>query len=430
MNKVLAIILGGGAGTRLYPLTKMRAKPAVPLAGKHRLIDIPISNCINSGILKIYVLTQFKSASLNQPVARSYRFSGVQPGFVDVLAAQQTPDNHDWFQGTADAVRQYMQAFRDVDADSYLILSGDHLYRMDYSKFIRRHRETNADITLSVLPVDERRASSFGLMKIADGSSKIVDFSEKPTGDALRQMQVDTSMLGLSAEEAAAKPYVASMGIYVFKREVLFNLLNHQAGHTDFGKEIIPYSIKKHDVQAYLYNDYWEDIGTIRSFFDANLALAKQPKPLFSFYKSNAPIYTRARYLPPTKQLECHVSESMISDGCILKKCRIVNSVIGIRARIESGCTIRNSLIMGADYYEDDAEQPSDCDRAPIPVGIGANSEIENAIIDKNARIGCNVKILNKDRVEEANREVDGFYIRDGIIIVPKDAVIADDTII
>ncbi|MGD1856576.1 MAG: glucose-1-phosphate adenylyltransferase [Leptolyngbyaceae cyanobacterium] len=430
MNKVLAIILGGGAGTRLYPLTKMRAKPAVPLAGKHRLIDIPISNCINSGILKIYVLTQFNSASLNQHVSRSYQFAGFQSGFVDVLAAQQTPDNDNWFQGTADAVRQYMQAFRNLDVDEYLVLSGDHLYRMDYSKFIQRHRETGADITLSVLPVDDQRASSFGLMKIDDNSSRIVDFSEKPTGDALKKMQVDTSALGLSAEEAKLKPYVASMGIYVFKQQVLIDLLDKYAQCTDFGKEIIPYSIKDHNVQAYLFNDYWEDIGTIRSFFDANLALVKQPNPLFSFYNRNAPIYTRPRYLPPTKQLECQVSESMISEGCILKECRISNSVVGIRSRIESGCTIRNSLIMGADYYHGDFERKSDCDISPVPLGIGANSEIENAIVDKNAHIGCNVKIVNKARVEEAARESDGFYIRNGIVIVLKDATIPDGTVI
>ena len=430
MNKVLAIILGGGAGTRLYPLTKMRAKPAVPLAGKHRLIDIPISNCINSGILQIYVLTQFNSASLNQHVARSYPFAGFQAGFVDVLAAQQTPDNHSWFQGTADAVRQHMQVFREMDIDEYLILSGDHLYRMDYQQFIQRHRETDADITLSVLPVDEERASSFGLMKIDNNSSRIVSFSEKPKGDALTDMQVDTSVLGLSPEEAAVKPYIASMGIYVFKKQALVELLEQYGHCTDFGKEIIPYSIKDYNVQAYLFNDYWEDIGTIRSFFDANLALVKQPNPLFSFYDRNAPIYTRARYLPPTKQLECQVSQSMISEGCILKECKIINSVVGIRARIESGCTIRNSLIMGADYYQADFERCSDCDRTPILLGIGADSEIENAIIDKNAHIGCNVKILNKDRVEEADRESEGFYIRNGIVIILKDATIPDHTVI
>lgn len=429
MNRVLAIILGGGAGTRLYPLTKTRAKPAVPLAGKHRLIDIPISNCINSNILKIYVLTQFNSASLNQHIARSYGFSGFQQGFVEVLAAQQTPDNPNWFQGTADAVRQYLWMFKALDVDEYLILSGDHLYRMDYREFIERHRETGADVTLSVLPIDEKRASSFGLMKINE-SGRIVDFSEKPKGDDLKKMAVDTTNLGLSEEEAAEKPYIASMGIYVFRRETLIDLLNQQPQYTDFGKEILPQAIQDLNVQAFLFNDYWEDIGTIESFFDANLALAKQPNPPFSFYEKGSPIYTRPRYLPPTKQQECHVTESMISEGCILKECRIVNSIIGIRSRIEAGCSIRDSLIMGADYYQSNFEREGQCGRNYTPLGIGANSEIQNAIIDKNAHIGCNVKILNKDRVEEADRESDGFYIRSGIVIVLKDAVIPDDTII
>lgn len=429
MNKVLGIVLGGGAGTRLYPLTKTRAKPAVPLGGKHRLIDIPISNCINSGISKIYVLTQFNSASLNSHISRAYSFSGFQQGFVEILAAQQTPENLDWFQGTADAVRQYLPRFEDMDIDEYLILSGDHLYRMDYSDFVEHHRRTNADITLSVLPVDDARASSFGLMKI-DDTGRIIDFSEKPKGDALKQMQVDTTTLGLSAEEAKDKPYIASMGIYLFKRDVLINLLKQQPESPDFGKEIIPNSAKDYNVQAYLFNDYWEDIGTIESFFNANLALVKQPNPLFSFYDESAPIYTRARYLPPTKHLRCEVTESMISEGCILKECRITNSVIGIRSRIESGCTIEDSLIMGADYYQANVERRGSCDTVKIPLGIGANTTIHHAIVDKNARIGCNVKILNKDRVQEADREDEGFYIRSGIVVVLRGASIPDDTVI
>lgn len=429
MKKVLGIILGGGAGTRLYPLTKVRAKPAVPLAGKYRLIDIPISNCINSDILNIYVLTQFNSASLNQHISRAYGFSGIQQGFVEVLAAQQTPENLDWFQGTADAVRQYLWLLHELDFEEYLILSGDHLYRMDYRDFVRHHRETNADITLSVLPIDEQRASSFGLMKVTD-SGRVYDFSEKPEGEGLQRMQVDTSALGLSAQEAKAKPYIASMGIYLFKRHVLMDLLSRQPRYPDFGKEIIPNSAREFNLQAYLFNDYWEDIGTIESFFKANLALAQQPNPSFSFYDRNAPIYTRARYLPPTKQLECHVSQSMISEGCILKECRISNSVIGIRSRIETGCSIYNSLIMGADYYQEDFERRSDCQRETVPLGIGANSVIENAIIDKNVRIGCNVKILNKDRVQEADREQNGFYIRSGIVTVLKDATIPDGMVI
>ena len=429
MKRVLGIILGGGAGTRLYPLTKMRAKPAVPLAGKHRLIDIPISNCINSDIFKIYVLTQFNSASLNQHVSRSYGFSGFQQGFVEILAAMQTPENLEWFQGTADAVRQYMWLFKELDVDEYLILSGDHLYRMDYREFVQNHRESNADITLSVLPVDAKKASSFGLMKI-DGSGRIIDFSEKPEGDDLHKMQVDTTTLGLTPEEAEKKPYIASMGIYLFKRQVLIDLLNRQPKYTDFGKEILPNAAKDYRIQAHLFNDYWEDIGTIESFFNANLDLVKQPNPSFSFYDEESPIFTRARYLPPTKQLKCEVNKSMISEGCVLKECQITNSVIGIRTRIESGCVIEDSLLMGADYYHSDFERRGDCNRVNVPLGIGAGSSIKNAIVDKNARIGCNVKILNKDRIEEADREDEGFYIRSGIVTVLRDAVLQDEMVI
>ena len=299
MKRVLGIILGGGAGTRLYPLTKLRAKPAVPLAGKYRLIDIPVSNCINSEINKIFVLTQFNSTSLNRHISRAFPMSGLTDGFVEVLAAQQTPENPTWFQGTADAVRQYMWLFSDIEVDEYVILSGDHLYRMDYRKFVQRHRETNADITLSVVPMDESRASDFGLMKINDGG-RVVDFSEKPKGDALKAMQVDTQSLGLSAEKAATMPYIASMGIYVFKRDVLHDLLKSNPDSTDFGKEIIPSSAADYNVQAYLFDDYWEDIGTIKAFYESNLALTSQPAPAFTFYDKTAPIYTRSRCWLPT----------------------------------------------------------------------------------------------------------------------------------
>lgn len=429
MKKVLAIILGGGAGTRLYPLTKLRAKPAVPLAGKYRLIDIPVSNCINSGILKIYVLTQFNSASLNRHIARAYNFSGFTDGFVEVLAAQQTPENPNWFQGTADAVRQYNWLLEDWDVDEYLILSGDHLYRMDYADFVQRHRDTNADITLSVVPMDHRRASDFGLMKI-DNSGRIVDFSEKPKGDALKQMEVDTTILGLDAEQAKQNPYIASMGIYVFKKEVLTKLLKEAPERTDFGKEIIPASAKDYNVQAYLFDGYWEDIGTIEAFYDANLALTRQPQPPFSFYDEKSPIYTRSRYLPPSKMLDCQISESMIGEGCILKNCSIRHSVLGVRTRVESGCVIEDSLLMGSDFYQPFAERQSDCESGMPALGIGANTTIRRAIVDKNARIGCDVQIINKDRVEEADRENLGFYIRSGIVVVLKNAVIPDRTVI
>ncbi|BAY15429.1 glucose-1-phosphate adenylyltransferase [Nostoc sp. HK-01] len=429
MKKVLAIILGGGAGTRLYPLTKLRAKPAVPVAGKYRLIDIPVSNCINSEIFKIYVLTQFNSASLNRHIARTYNFSGFSEGFVEVLAAQQTPENPNWFQGTADAVRQYLWMLEEWDVDEYLILSGDHLYRMDYRQFIQRHRDTNADITLSVIPIDDRRASDFGLMKI-DQAGRVIDFSEKPKGEALTKMQVDTTVLGLNKEQAQQQPYIASMGIYVFKREVLIKLLREKLERTDFGKEIIPDAAQDYNIQAYLFDDYWEDIGTIEAFYNANLALTQQPQPPFSFYDEEAPIYTRPRYLPPTKLLECHVTESIIGEGCILKNCRIQHSVLGVRSRIESGCVIEESLLMGADFYQASVERQCSIEKNDIPVGIGTDTIIRRAIIDKNARIGHDVKIINKDNVQEADREGQGFYIRSGIVVVLKNAVIPDGTII
>ena len=429
MKRVLAIILGGGAGTRLYPLTKLRAKPAVPLAGKYRLIDIPVSNCINSEIVKIYVLTQFNSASLNRHLTRAYNFSGFQEGFVEVLAAQQTADNPEWFQGTADAVRQYLWMFDEWDVDEYLILSGDHLYRMDYSQFIRRHRETNADITLSVVPVDEKKAPELGLMKI-DNQGRIIDFSEKPKGEALHKMQVDTTVLGLTADKAKLNPYIASMGIYVFKKEILYKLLNQYSTSTDFGKEIIPDSAKDYNLQAYLFDDYWEDIGTIEAFYDANLALTRQPNPDFSFYNEKSPIYTRGRYLPPTKMLNATVTESMIGEGCIVKECRIHHSVLGIRSRVEAGCTIEDTLVMGNDFYESAPERDSLQTEGKIAAGIGAGTTIRRAIIDKNARIGKNVMIVNTENVQEANREDLGFYIRNGIVVVIKNMTIADGTII
>jgi glucose-1-phosphate adenylyltransferase len=430
MKKVLAIILGGGAGTRLYPLTKQRAKPAVPLAGKYRLIDIPVSNCINSEIFKIYVLTQFNSTSLNRHISKTYNFSGFTNGFTEVLAAQQTPENPNWFQGTADAVRQYLWLLEEWNVDEYVILSGDHLYRMDYRQFVNRHRETQADITLSVVPMDEQRASDFGLMKI-DGSGRVIDFSEKPTGEALTAMQVDTTLLGLTPAEAKQSPYIASMGIYVFKKKVLIRLLKASIEQTDFGKEIIPSAAAQgYNVQAYLFKDYWEDIGTIEAFYQANLSLMQQPQPPFSFYDEQAPIYTRSRYLPPSKLLDCQVTQSIVGEGCILKSCQIRHSVLGIRSQVEAGCVIEDSLIMGADFYQPFAEQKFRRNNGDVPLGIGTGTTIRKAIVDKNARIGQNVQIVNKDHVEEAERESQGFFIRSGIVVVLKNAAIPDGTVI
>jgi glucose-1-phosphate adenylyltransferase len=428
MRDVLSIILGGGRGTRLYPLTKRRAKPAVPLAGKYRLIDIPVSNCINSGLEKIYVLTQFNSASLNRHIVNTYRFSPFSGGFVDVLAAQQTPDNPDWFQGTADAVRQYLWLMESWKPSEYLILSGDHLYRMNYRTFIETHRQAEADITLAVIPCSEDVASSFGLIKV-DDSGRVVEFKEKPKGALLESMKVNTQALGLSPETAAQKPYIASMGIYVFKREVLNTLLERR-DHTDFGKEVLPAALETYKLQTYLFKDYWEDIGTVEAFYHANLSLVKQPSPSFSFFDAEAPIYTRPRFLPPNKILDATIEESIICDGCIIKNAQIRNSIIGVRSRLEANTIIENTLVMGADFYESSEERETVTKSGEPPVGIGANSYIRNAIVDKNARIGRNVKILNKDNVQEADREQEGFYISSGIVIILKDALIPDNTII
>jgi len=429
VKRVLAIILGGGAGPRLYPLTKLRAKPAVPLAAKYRLIDIPISNCINSEIERIYVLTQFNSASLNRHIARTYSMHGFSQGFVEVLAAQQTPESPSWFQGTADAVRKYIWLFAEWDVDQYLILSGDHLYRMNYADFVKRHRDTKADITLSVVPVDEERASDFGLMKI-DKNGRVVSFSEKPKGEALKAMRVDTTVLGLSRQEAKESPYIASMGIYVFEKQVLFDVLKQSNDRTDFGREILPASAQDYNVQAYLFKDYWEDIGTIEAFYNANLALTEQPDPPFSFYDEKAPIYTRSRYLPPTKLLDSRVIESMVGEGCILKECTIKRSVIGIRSRIETGCLIDDALLMGSDYYESPSERAKASESGKVPLGVGANTIIRRAIVDKNARIGRSVQIVNKDHVKEGRREDQGFVIDSEIVVVIKNATIPDGTVI
>jgi len=399
------------------------------LAAKYRLIDIPISNCINSEIQRIYVLTQFNSASLNRHITRTYGMAGFSQGFVEVLAAQQTLESPSWFEGTADAVRKYLWLFEEWDVDQYLILSGDHLYRMNYADFIQRHRETKADITLSVVPVDESRASDFGLMKI-DNNGLVMSFSEKPKGDALKAMQVNTTVLGLPVEKAKEFPYIASMGIYVFERQVLLDLLKAAPNQTDFGKEILPSSTKDYNVHAYLFKDYWEDIGTIEAFYNANLALTCQPGPPFSFYDERAPIYTRPRYLPPTKLLDCNVIESMVGEGCILRECTVKRSVIGIRSRIETGCLIDNALLMGSDYYESPSERLQTLESGKVPLGIGANTTIRRAIVDKNARIGRNVQIVNKDHVEESNREKLGFVIRSGIVVVIKNATIPDGTVI
>ena len=431
MKRVLAIILGGGAGTRLFPLTKMRAKPAVPLAGKYRLIDIPISNCINSEINKIYVLTQFNSASLNRHLTMSYNLSaGFGQGFVEVLAAQQTPDSPSWFEGTADAVRKYQSLFHEWDVDHYLILSGDQLYRMDYGRFVQHHIDTGAQLTVGALPVDAAQAEGFGLMRTsADG--RIQEFREKPKGEDLAQMRVDTQALGLSAEEALKRPYLASMGIYVFSRETMFDLLNNHPSSTDFGKEIIPASLKRGDrLQSYLFDDYWEDIGTIGAFYEANLALTDQPNPAFSFSDEQFPIYTRPRYLPPSKLQDAQVTASIIGEGSLLKACSIHHCVLGVRSRVEEEVVLQDTLLLGADYFESAEQRLALRQQGGIPVGVGKGTTVKRAILDKNVRIGNNVTIVNKDHLEEADRPEHSFYIRNGIVVVEKNGSIADGTVI
>jgi glucose-1-phosphate adenylyltransferase len=423
-DNVVALILGGGAGSRLFPLTLERSKPAVPLGGKYRLIDVPVSNCINSSVTQIFVLTQYNSASLNRHISRTYRFSSFSTGFVEVLAAEQTKDNPDWFQGTADAVRQMLTHIRGLHVDTVLILSGDHLYRMDYRDFLRRHFETNADITVSAIPCRSEEAKEFGLLK-TDKDGEIIEFKEKPKGDALEAMRVDTTQFGLTAEESAARPFLASMGIYVFNYNRLVELLRTDETWVDFGREIIPSAINKLNLRAHFFNDYWEDIGTIRAFYEANLDLAA-PLPKFNFFNTEAPIYTRSRYLPPSKIHGCDIGNSMVSEGCILNGVFARNSIIGLRSRIDTGTRIENSIIMGADNYESIEEIKNNTNRSIPHIGIGENCLIRRAIIDKNARIGKNVKLLNQAGIENKDGENGNYYIREGITIIPKNAAIED----
>lgn len=418
-NSTLAIIMGGGAGSRLYPLTKDRAKPAVPLAGKYRLVDIPISNCINSGVRQVFVLTQFNSASLNCHIARTYKFDQFARGFVEVLAAQQTPEGERWYQGTADAVRMNLRYFLEGDHDYYLILSGDQLYRMDFRQVMTQHLETGADLTIATLPVNARDASGFGIMK-TDEEGRIHEFVEKPQDPkvlaSLQMPDVTLKSLGLDVEEPR---YQASMGIYVFNRKALVESLDNNL--MDFGKNIIPAALKKYHVHAFNFQGYWEDIGTIRSFFEANLDLCKLV-PQYDFFDSAAPIFTHARFLPATKINGAHVRQALISDGCIITDAHVETAVIGLRSIIESGTTIRDTIIMGADFYAGAAG--TDPNR-PAP-GIGRNCRIERAIIDKNVHIGDNVVITPNGKPDKLDSEL--FCIRDGIVVIPKDTIIPSNT--
>jgi glucose-1-phosphate adenylyltransferase len=414
-QRTLAIVMGGGAGTRLFPLTKDRAKPAVPLGGKYRLVDIPISNCLNSGLRSIYVLTQFNTMSLHRHIQASYKFDNFSRSFIDILAAQQTPEGSQWYQGTADAVRQNMRYFLERPFDYYLVLSGDQLYRMDFRVLLHQHIRSGADITLATKPIPRRQVSDFGIMQ-SDADRRIMRFVEKPKDESLlHDLRMSRELLTAIGTDPSEELYQASMGIYIFNREVLVQCLDNQLA--DFGKHVIPQSIKDRQVNAFIFNGYWEDIGTIRAFYEANLDLT-DIVPEYSFFEADAPIYTHPRFLPGSKVNGATLRQAIISDGCIISDAHLERSVIGVRSIIRSGATIRDSIIMGADYFE----QRRDANSTDPPIGIGRNCVIDRAIIDKNARIADGVVITPEGKPREFDG--DNYFIRDGIVIVPKNGVI------
>ncbi|MGI8786079.1 MAG: glucose-1-phosphate adenylyltransferase [Acidobacteriota bacterium] len=420
MKEVLGVILGGGKGTRLFPLTSMRSKPAVPIGGKYRVIDVPISNCINSGIHKIFVLTQFNSASLNRHISQTYKFSLFSQGFVDILAAEQTLESPHWFQGTADAVRQSLVHLQGYAVDHVLILSGDQLYRMNFRELYAQHLECGADVTVAAHPVGVRQAHSFGVLKMAN-DFQITRFVEKPQdAEMVASLRTDEATLKHFGARQTGKNLLASMGIYLFKRDFLFELLKDEQ-MIDFGKDILPSLVGRRKVSGYVFSDYWEDIGTIESFFQANLDLTKDDPP-FTFYDAEAPIYTHPRFLPASHVNNCTIATSIVAEGCRLDGARLEQCVIGIRSTIASGCKLERVLMLGADYYEERVP------RGKPRLGVGAGSKISNAILDKNCRIGEGAVIENRAGVRETDGS--GYYIRDGIVIVPKDGIIAPGTVI
>ncbi len=424
MKNVVSLVLGGGKGTRLFPLTQYRSKPAVPLAAKYRLIDIPISNCLNSGMNRIYLLTQFNSVSLHRHIRQTYKFDRFSGGFVEILAAQQTIEGADWYQGTADAVRKNLRYIEQYGVDYVAILSGDQLYRMDFQKMLDTHKSSGADVTIAATPVHSQDAHAFGIMRL-DETGRVIDFIEKPdTPEKLEQVRVSTDWIDEHGLQSRGRDCLASMGIYLFSRDVLVELLK-QTTHEDFGKEVFPLSIQTKKVQVELFDGYWEDIGTIRSFYDANLALAGDAPP-FEFADEDAPIYSRARFLPPTRISGATVTKSLIADGCIIGEgAKIENSVIGLRCQIGKNSVIKNSVLMGADFYQQQEQKEEDVIEKRPSVAIGENCLIQGAIVDKNCRIGNNVKVqLHKEMTEDC--EVDNVYVRDGIIVVPRSAILHD----
>jgi glucose-1-phosphate adenylyltransferase len=418
MNDVLTLILGGGRGARLFPLTHMRSKPAVPLAGKYRLIDIPISNCLHAELKRIFVLTQFNSASLNRHIAQTYRLDMFSEGFVEVLAAEQTPDSSDWFQGTADAVRQAARHFKNFDAEYFLILAGDHLYRMDFNDLIESHIEGRADITIAAQPVSTSDATQMGILKFND-LGQISGFEEKPSLERLETLGGSLPRGAIAASTTIEKPFVASMGIYVFNREVLLEILG-QPG-IDFGKEIIPKAIATHVVSAYIFRGYWADVGTIDSFYEANIQLTRRGAP-FNFFHPRWPIYTHPRFLPASRVFDSRLESSIVAEGCYIDRAEIVSSVVGIRTRVSEGARITNSVLLGADFYEEET------DANTIPLGIGRDVVLDRVIVDKNARVGDGVRLVNAPGIPHADG--DGYYIRNGIIIVPKGGTVAAGVVV
>jgi glucose-1-phosphate adenylyltransferase len=395
----------------------------VPIGGKYRLIDIPVSNCLHADIRRIFVLTQFNSASLNRHIAQTYRMDLFSPGFVEILAAEQTPDNSNWYQGTADAVRQAARHFTRYDADYYLILAGDHLYRMDYSELVDAHIDRRADISIAAQPVTPEDAGGMGIFRF-DRSGQIVAFEEKPKPDRLQEIGQSIPSGATFVGHTPEKPFVASMGVYVFSRDVMLEVLEG-SGSTDFGREVIPAALDRYRVTSYLFRDYWADVGTVASFYNANIMLT-QPGAPFNFYDPRRPIYTHPRFLPGARFSDCNVREAIIAEGCYLDRSRVEESIVGIRTNIQSGSTIRRSVLLGADYYEADDEAPVRRDGPRL--GIGRAVELERVIVDKNARIGDGARLVNAGGVQDADG--DGYYIRDGVIIVPKDGVIAPDTVV
>jgi glucose-1-phosphate adenylyltransferase len=428
MHDVLSLILGGGRGTRLYPLTQLRSKPAVPVAGKYRLIDIPISNCINSGFQRIYVLTQFLSVSLHRHIANTYKFDPFSRGFVEVLAAQQTNEAADWYQGTADAVRQQVRYVVEDSCNDVMILSGDQLYRMDFRELLRTHRESRADATIAVLPVPRDQVPGLGIVRL-DETGKVIGFVEKPqTDEAIDAARSPAEWISRRGTQAKGREHLASMGIYLFTRKSLLELLSLRPLATDFGKEIFPRSIKSHLVQAHLFDGYWEDLGTVRAYHEANLALASDDPP-FDFHSPDGIIYTRMRFLPASRVSGARMSQCLISDGCIiLDGTDLKGCVIGVRSRIGKNVTIRDTVILGADRFETDADRRANraINRPDLVVGDGAL--IERAILDKECRIGRNVRIVNQRGVKDDEGE--NYVIRDGIVTIPRGTVVPDGTVI